>query len=53
MWAFAAGGGGLALLLGWGRLGADVGAVLTLGVGAAVGALMAAGRGPGRARAAS
>jgi hypothetical protein len=51
--AFAAIGGGLALLLGWGRLGADVGAVLTLGVGAAAGALAAADTGPGRVRAAA
>ena len=53
MAAFAGVGGGLALLLGWGRLGADVGAVLTLGVGAAAGALAAADTGPGRARAAA
>jgi hypothetical protein len=52
VWSFAAGGGALALLLGWGRLGADVGAVLTLGAGAAAGALAAAERGSGRARAA-
>ena len=43
VWGFAVGGGLLALMLAWGRLGADVGAVPTVVAGATVAALVAAG----------
>ena len=39
VWSFVLAGGLLTLLLSWGRLGADVGASLTLGAGAAAGAV--------------
>ena len=44
VWGFAVGGGVLALVLAWGRLGADVGAVPTVLAGATVAALVAAGQ---------
>jgi hypothetical protein len=43
VWGFAVGGGALAFVLAWGRLGADVGAVPTVLAGATVAALVAAG----------
>jgi hypothetical protein len=52
VWGFALGGATVAFLLSWGRLGADVGAALTLGVGTAAAAVVAAGRGSRRSRAA-
>jgi hypothetical protein len=52
VWGFAVGGGALAFLFGWGRLGADVGAVITLGVGAATAAVTTARRGSWQTRAA-
>jgi hypothetical protein len=52
VWGFAAGGTFIAFLLSWGRLGADVGAALTLGVGVATAAVVAAGKGSRRTRAA-
>jgi hypothetical protein len=52
VWGFALGGATVAFLLSWGRLGADVGAALTLGVGTAAAAVVAAGRGSRRTRAA-
>lgn len=52
VWGFAVGGGLVAFLLSWGRLGADVGAALTLGVGVAAAAVAAAGTGSRRTRAA-
>jgi hypothetical protein len=52
VWGFALGGATVAFLLSWGRLGADVGAALTLGVGTAAAALAAAGGGSWRTRAA-
>jgi hypothetical protein len=51
-WGFALGGSGVTFLLSWGRLGADVGAALTLGLGVAAAAVYAAGRGSWRSRAA-
>jgi hypothetical protein len=50
VWGFGLGGGAVAFLLSWGRLGADVGAVLTLGVGTAAAAVIAAERGSRRTR---
>jgi len=52
VWGFAVGGTLVAFLLSWGRLGADVGAALTLGVGVAAAAVAAAGTGSRRTRAA-
>jgi hypothetical protein len=52
VWGFALGGATVAFLLSWGRLGADVGAALTLGVGTAAAAVAAAGRGSRSTRAA-
>jgi hypothetical protein len=52
VWGFAGGGALIAILLSWGRLGADVGAALTLGVGVAAAAVAAAGTGSRRTRAA-
>jgi hypothetical protein len=51
-WGIAAGGACVAFLLSWGRLGADVGAALTLGLGVAAAAVYSAGRGSWRSRAA-
>jgi hypothetical protein len=51
-WGFALGGACVTFLLSWGRLGADVGAALTLGLGVAAAAVYAAGRGSWRSRAA-
>jgi hypothetical protein len=51
-WGIAAGGTFVAFALAWGRLGADVGAALTLGLGVAAAAVYAAGRGSWRSRAA-
>ena len=51
-WGFAGGGAAVAFFLSWGRLGADVGAALTLGLGVAAAAVYAAGRGSWRSRAA-
>jgi hypothetical protein len=51
-WGIAAGGAFVAFALSWGRLGADVGAALTLGLGVAAAAVYAAGRGSWRSRAA-
>jgi len=48
VWGFVAGGGTLAFLLSWGRLGADVGASLMLAAGAAAAAVLAVGERPGR-----
>jgi hypothetical protein len=50
VWGFAIGGGALAFMLAWGRLGADVGAVPTVVAGATVAALVAAGSIPWRLR---
>ncbi len=50
-WAMSIAGGFVAFLLSWGRLGADVGAALTLGLGVAAAAVYAAGRGSWRSRA--
>jgi hypothetical protein len=50
VWGFAVGGGALAFVLAWGRLGADVGAVPTIVAGATVAALVAAGSIPWRLR---
>src|SRR5207244_746616 len=47
---FAIGGAFVTFLLSWGRLGADVGAALTLGLGVAAAAVYAAGRGSWRSR---
>ncbi len=52
VWGISVGGAVLAFLLSWGRLGADVGAALTLGLGVATAAVYAAGRGSLRSRAA-
>jgi hypothetical protein len=52
VWGISVGGALVAFLLSWGRLGADVGAALTLGVGVAAAAVYAAGRGSWRSRAA-
>jgi hypothetical protein len=52
VWSIAVLGALLAFLLSWGRLGADVGAALTLGFGVATAAVYAAGRGSLRSRAA-
>jgi hypothetical protein len=52
MWGFVLGGAFVTFLLSWGRLGADVGAALTLGLGVAAAAVYAAGRGSWRSRAA-
>ncbi len=49
-WGFALGGAGVTFLLSWGRLGADVGAALTLGFGVAAAAVYVAGRGSWRSR---
>ena len=46
------GGAFVTFMLSWGRLGADVGAALTLGLGVAAAAVYAAGRGSWRSRAA-
>ena len=51
-WGMALGGGAVAFLLSWGRLGADVGAVLTLGLAIAAATVYALGRGSWRSRAA-
>jgi hypothetical protein len=51
-WGFALGGAFVTFLLSWGRLGADVGAALTLGLGVAAAAVYAAGRGSWHSRAA-
>jgi hypothetical protein len=48
VWGFVAGGGTLAFLLSWGRLGADVGASLMLAAGTAAAAVLALGERPGR-----
>lgn len=48
VWGFVAGGGMLAFLLSWGRLGADVGASIMLAAGTAAAAVLAAGERPGR-----
>jgi hypothetical protein len=47
---FVIGGAIVTFLLSWGRLGADVGAALTLGLGVAAAAVYAAGRGSWRSR---
>jgi hypothetical protein len=52
VWGFAGVGGLVAVAFSWGRLGADVGAAITLGVGVAAAAVVAAGRGSRRTRAA-
>jgi hypothetical protein len=52
VWGIAVGGSLVAFLLSWGRLGADVGAALTLGLGVAAAAVYAGGRGSWRSRAA-
>jgi hypothetical protein len=52
VWGFALGGGLVVFLFSWGRLGADVGAAITLGVGVATAAVVAAGKGSRRTRAA-
>jgi len=52
VWGIAVGGTLVAFLLSWGRLGADVGAALTLGLGVAAAAVYAGGRGSWRSRAA-
>jgi len=44
-WGITAVGAFVAFVLSWGRLGADVGAALTLGLGVAAAAVYAAGRG--------
>jgi hypothetical protein len=49
-WGFALGGACVTFLLSWGRLGADVGAALTLGLGVAAASVYAAGRGSWRSR---
>lgn len=51
-WGIGAGGILVAFSLSWGRLGADVGAALTLGFGVAAAVVYAAGRGSWRTRAA-
>jgi hypothetical protein len=50
LWGFVAGGGALALLLSWGKLGADVGASLMLAAGTAAAAVSTLGDRPARAR---
>jgi hypothetical protein len=52
VWGISVGGSLIAFLLSWGRLGADVGAALTLGLGVAAAAVYARGRGSWRSRAA-
>ena len=52
VWGISVGGVLVAFMLSWGRLGADVGAALTLGLGVAAAAVYAAGRGSWRSRAA-
>jgi hypothetical protein len=52
VWGIGLGGSLVAFLLSWGRLGADVGAALTLGLGVAAAAVYAGGRGSWRSRAA-
>lgn len=49
-WGIAGAGLFVAFVLSWGRLGADVGAALTLGLGVAAAAVYAAGRGSWRSR---
>jgi hypothetical protein len=51
VWVFSVVGALLAFLFSWGRLGADVGAALTFGLGVATAAVYAAGRGSWRSRA--
>jgi hypothetical protein len=50
VWGISIGGVLVAFMLSWGRLGADVGAALTLGLGVAAAAVYAAGRGSWRSR---
>jgi len=50
MWGFVAGGGVVAALLSWGRLGADVGASLMLAAGIATAAVLVLGERAGRRR---
>jgi hypothetical protein len=52
VWGISVGGALVAFMLSWGRLGADVGAALTLGLGVAAAAVYAGGRGSWRSRAA-
>jgi hypothetical protein len=47
-WCFGAGCFAAAVIMGWGRLGADVGGVITLGAGAAGAVLASLARRPGR-----
>jgi hypothetical protein len=49
-WGITSMGAFVAVVLSWGRLGADVGAALTLGLGVAAAAVYAAGRGSWRSR---
>jgi hypothetical protein len=49
-WGIAGAGLFVAFVLSWGRLGADVGAALTLGLGVAAAAVYSAGRGSWRSR---
>jgi hypothetical protein len=50
MWGFVLGGGAVAALLSWGRLGADVGASLMLAAGIATAAVLVLGERRGRRR---
>jgi hypothetical protein len=50
VWGISVGGALVAFMLSWGRVGADVGAALTLGLGVAAAAVYAAGRGSWRSR---
>jgi hypothetical protein len=50
VWGFVAGGSALALMLSWGKLGADVGASIMLAAGTAAAAVACLGERPGRAR---
>lgn len=50
VWGFVLGGSALALVLSWGKLGADVGASIMLAAGTAAGAVAALGERPGKVR---
>jgi hypothetical protein len=50
VWGISVAGALVAFMLSWGRVGADVGAALTLGLGVAAAAVYAAGRGSWRSR---
>jgi hypothetical protein len=53
VWGFVIGGSVLALVMSWGKLGADVGASIMIAAGAAAAAVAALGERPGKLRLAS